>query len=116
MREMQREIAKEKRHRMMLRGILGTSLNGRESQSGSLMQAVLMLEPGHIVYVRCSSTFYPFTYGMLLEGTRIMFPHENKKKSIRQDIDTWVMFNGNRYVKDDQKDPGFMKHVDYAKF
>ncbi|KAG4410684.1 hypothetical protein IFR04_016182 [Cadophora malorum] len=116
MREMQREIAKEKRHRKMLRGILGTSLNGRESQSGSLMLVVLMLEPGHIVYVKCSSTFYPFTYGMLLEGTRIMFPHENKKKSIRQEIDTWVMHNGTRYVKDDQKDPGFMRYVDYAKF
>ena len=116
MREMQREIAKEKRHRKMLRDILATNLNGRECQSDSLMLAVLMIKPGHIVYVKCSSTFYPFTYGMLLEGTRIVFPHENKKKSIRQELDSWVMYNGNRYVKDDQKDPGFMKYVDYAKF
>lgn len=46
-----------------------------------------------------------------------MFPHENKKKSIGQEsVDAWVMHNGNRYVKDDQKDPGFMKFVGYAKF
>ncbi|KAK0120198.1 hypothetical protein ONS95_011604 [Cadophora gregata] len=99
MREMQREIAKEKRHRKILRDILGTNLGGR-----------------HIIYVKCSRAFYPFTYGMLLEGTRIMFPHENKKKSIRQENNTWVMHNGNRYIKDDQKDPGFMKYVEYAKF